>query len=41
MQLMNYIFGGKVEKKANREDGQYTISIDMNSKLFAGTLYFT
>ena len=35
MQLMNYIFGGTVQKKAIREDGQDEISINLNdSDLF-------
>lgn len=36
MQLMNFISGGKIEKKDNREDGQHTIIVDSTSKLFAG-----
>lgn len=36
MQLMNYVHGGKVEKKNEREDGVFNIEIDAKSKLFAG-----
>lgn len=36
MQLMNFVHGGKVEKKATREDGVFAISIDRSSPLFAG-----
>jgi GMP synthase-like glutamine amidotransferase len=31
---MNKIFGGKVEKKSSREDGQFTINVDTSSLLF-------
>lgn len=36
MQLMNYIHGGTVEKKARREDGPCTITVKPHSKLFSG-----
>eukprot|EP00026_Physarum_polycephalum_P004540 Phypoly_transcript_04561.p1 GENE.Phypoly_transcript_04561~~Phypoly_transcript_04561.p1 ORF type:complete len:341 (+),score=52.60 Phypoly_transcript_04561:145-1167(+) len=36
MQLMNFIFGGQIEKKDNREDGQFFISVDPSSMLFDG-----
>jgi GMP synthase (glutamine-hydrolysing) len=36
MQLMNHVFGGNVEKKEAREDGQEDISIDDSSALFSG-----
>lgn len=36
MQLMNYVSGGTVEKKAKREDGPCTIEINSKSKLFQG-----
>jgi hypothetical protein len=31
---MNMIFGGKVEKKDSREDGQFTIHVENSSALF-------
>ena len=31
---MNKIFGGKVEKKSSREDGQFKIDVDTSSPLF-------
>lgn len=34
MQLMNYVNGGTVEKKATREDGQFTIQVETDSPLF-------
>ncbi len=36
MQLMNYVKGGTVEKKATREDGPFEISIKNDSLLFEG-----
>lgn len=36
MQLMNYVMGGKVAKKAMREDGQCEIEISNGSSLFKG-----
>ncbi len=36
MQLLNYANGGTVVTKAVREDGQYTITVDGSSLLFAG-----
>lgn len=36
MQLMNYVSGGTVEKKAKREDGLCSIAVKPVSKLFAG-----
>lgn len=36
LQLMNQEFGGLVEKKAAREDGQFEIDVDTASQLFAG-----
>lgn len=36
MQLMNYLSGGTVEKKARREDGLSTVTLKPTSKLFAG-----
>ena len=36
LQLINKIFGGKVEKKSSREDGQFTIDVDTSSTLFRG-----
>lgn len=36
MQLMNYVAGGTVEKKARREDGLCSIAVKPASKLFAG-----
>lgn len=34
MQMMNKEFGGQVSCKKNREDGQYTIDVDVNCILF-------
>ena len=34
MQLINQVFGGTVERKAVREDGQFSISIDTSSPLY-------
>ena len=34
LQLINKLFGGKVEAKGNREDGQFFIKIDQSSKIF-------
>jgi GMP synthase (glutamine-hydrolysing) len=34
LQLINKLFGGKVEAKGNREDGQFFISINNSSKIF-------
>ena len=34
MQLINHVYGGKVERKAVREDGQFNINIDTSSFLF-------
>lgn len=36
MQLLNHHFGGKVEKKSMREDGQFPIKVNTESPLFAG-----
>lgn len=36
MQLMNYVFHGKVERKEAREDGQFVVQLDVRSPLFAG-----
>lgn len=36
LQLMNFVSGGTVEKKARREDGPCTIKVNTNSKLFQG-----
>jgi GMP synthase (glutamine-hydrolysing) len=36
MQLMNYVFGGSVEKKTRREDGPCDIVVNTNSLLFKG-----
>ena len=38
MQLMNFISGGKIEKRDNREDGQHLIQVDSSSALFQGIL---
>ncbi|KAJ1625527.1 class I glutamine amidotransferase-like protein [Pavlovales sp. CCMP2436] len=35
MQLLNHHFGGKVEKKARREDGQFPITVVTECALFA------
>jgi GMP synthase (glutamine-hydrolysing) A subunit len=35
MQLLNHHFGGKVEKKAKREDGQFPVSVAADCALFA------
>lgn len=40
MQLMNFIFGGKIEKKDNREDGQHSINVDTTSLLFEGIFVY-
>lgn len=34
MQLMNYVFGGKIEKKDHREDGSHAVHVDTTSPLF-------
>ncbi len=34
MQKMNYDFGGTVEKKAVREDGQHSVTVETDSSLF-------
>lgn len=34
MQVLAYTFGGKVERRAQREDGQFVIHVDTNSLLF-------
>jgi GMP synthase (glutamine-hydrolysing) len=34
MQLINQAFGGNIEKKSTREDGQFTINVNTSSKLF-------
>jgi len=36
VQLMNYIYGGKVEQTGIREDGQIEVSIDTSSPVFHG-----
>ncbi|XP_046850432.1 GMP synthase [glutamine-hydrolyzing]-like [Xenia sp. Carnegie-2017] len=36
IQLINKIFGGAVEKKTSREDGQFKISVDTSSPIFSG-----
>jgi len=36
MQLINHVYGGKVEKKGTREDGQFAIDIDESAALFTG-----
>ncbi|KAG8469009.1 hypothetical protein KFE25_007527 [Diacronema lutheri] len=36
MQLLNHHFGGKVEKKAKREDGQFPIEVKTECALFEG-----
>eukprot|EP00053_Salpingoeca_punica_P013825 m.125252 g.125252 ORF g.125252 m.125252 type:complete len:665 (-) comp16314_c1_seq3:1229-3223(-) len=36
MQLMNVVFGGQVERKHEREDGQHAITLDTTSALFRG-----
>ncbi|MCK4928086.1 MAG: glutamine-hydrolyzing GMP synthase, partial [Candidatus Aenigmarchaeota archaeon] len=36
MQKMNYDFGGTVEKKALREDGQHEVTVETDSSLFDG-----
>lgn len=36
MQLITYALGGKVEKKATREDGPCSVTVDSSSKLFSG-----
>mmetsp|Transcript_2346 Transcript_2346/g.3371 ORF Transcript_2346/g.3371 Transcript_2346/m.3371 type:complete len:642 (-) Transcript_2346:363-2288(-) len=36
MQLINYMYGGKVEKGGTREDGQFDIDIEKSSPLFTG-----
>ena len=36
MQLINLVYGGVVEKKEVREDGQFTITVDPSSPLYAG-----
>jgi len=36
VQLMNYVFGGKVEKTSIREDGQLDVHVDTTSLLFDG-----
>ena len=33
---MNVLFGGSVERKEQREDGQQTITVDTSSALFGG-----
>jgi len=35
MQLMNFMFGGQIEKKATRQDGVFDIAVTRSSKLFA------
>ena len=34
MQMMNKEFGGQVERKEGREDGQFDIDVDTNCLLF-------
>lgn len=36
MQLMNHHFGGKVEKKPKREDGQFDVKVDTTCPIFSG-----
>jgi GMP synthase (glutamine-hydrolysing) len=36
MHLLNHAAGGTVERKTTREDGQHTITVDTDSKLFTG-----
>lgn len=36
MQLINQAFGGSVEKKSTREDGQFTIQVDTGVPIFKG-----
>ena len=36
MQLLNYVHGGTVEKKAKREDGQFEVAIEEDCAIFAG-----
>ena len=36
LQLMNYEFGGIIERKSAREDGQHEIEVDTTSRLFQG-----
>eukprot|EP00304_Pavlova_gyrans_P013511 CAMPEP_0206040946 /NCGR_PEP_ID=MMETSP1466-20131121/5675_1 /ASSEMBLY_ACC=CAM_ASM_001126 /TAXON_ID=44452 /ORGANISM="Pavlova gyrans, Strain CCMP608" /LENGTH=647 /DNA_ID=CAMNT_0053415633 /DNA_START=151 /DNA_END=2094 /DNA_ORIENTATION=+ len=36
MQLLNYHFGGTVEKKPKREDGQFPVKLDVACPLFQG-----
>jgi GMP synthase (glutamine-hydrolysing) len=36
LQLINQTFGGAIEKKATREDGQFSIKVNTKSPLFAG-----
>lgn len=36
MQLMNFVLGGTVEEGKSREDGQFMMTVDPESKLFAG-----
>jgi GMP synthase (glutamine-hydrolysing) len=36
MQVLAFSFGGKVEKREQREDGQFTIQVDTSCPLFDG-----
>jgi GMP synthase (glutamine-hydrolysing) len=36
MQLINQAFGGTIEQKTTREDGQFTVTVDSNARFFAG-----
>lgn len=36
MQVMAYSFGGNVEKRTQREDGQFLIKVDTHCGLFDG-----
>lgn len=36
MQLINQAFGGTIERKGTREDGQFTVAVDESANFFAG-----
>jgi len=36
MQMINKEFGGTVDRKEAREDGQFSVELDITSKLFTG-----